>query len=191
MTFKSCFCNENSIGRWSRQPGPLRDAAGFTYQEFSNLEQPLALKDDPWKAGAENKVMYWAEFLMPDHAQAIAYYDHPFFGHWPAITRNQYGSGTLVYEGTFLSDTLQKHVLLDTLKSIGMTGPDHELPAPVHVKQGVNDYEKRVHFYLNYSSNVQTFNYPYSKGTDLFTGHELGSSAVHIAPWDLVIIEEQ
>jgi beta-galactosidase len=191
MTFKSGFCNENSMARWTRQPGPLRDAAGFTYQEFSNLEQPLALKGDPWKAGAENKVMYWAEFLMPDHAQPIAYYDHPFFGRWPAITRNQYGSGTLVYEGTFLSDTLQKHVILDMLKSIGMTGPDQELPVPVHAKQGMNELGKRVHFYLNYSSNVQTFKYAYGKGTDLLSGHEVGSAAVDIAPWDLVIVEEE
>jgi beta-galactosidase len=37
-------------------PGPLREAAGISYQEFSNLEHPLALKDDPLHAGADNKV---------------------------------------------------------------------------------------------------------------------------------------
>ena len=50
MTFKSGFTNENSAVRWERAPGPLRQAAGFNYQEFSNLEHPLALKDDPWHA---------------------------------------------------------------------------------------------------------------------------------------------
>ena len=116
MTFKSGFANENSAVRWVRAPGPLREAAGFSYQEFSNLEQPLALKGDPFHAGDENKVSYWAEFLMPEHAKALAWYDHPFFGRWPAITENQYGAGTLLYEGTYLSDTLQKHVLLEALK---------------------------------------------------------------------------
>ena len=72
MTFKSGFANENSAVRWVRAPGPLREAAGFSYQEFSNLEEPLALKGDPFHAGADNKVMYWAEFLMPDHARAHA-----------------------------------------------------------------------------------------------------------------------
>ena len=48
---------------------------------------------------------------MPEHAKAIAYYDHPFFGKWPAITENQFGSGTLLYEGTYLSDALQTAVL--------------------------------------------------------------------------------
>ena len=72
MTFKSGFANENSAVRWVRAPGPLREAAGFSYQEFSNLEHPLALKGDPFHAGKDNQVMYWAEFLMPDHAKALA-----------------------------------------------------------------------------------------------------------------------
>jgi hypothetical protein len=38
---------------------------------------------------------------MPEHAKPIAYYDHPFFGKWPAITENEFGSGTLLYEGYF------------------------------------------------------------------------------------------
>ena len=44
MTFKSGFANENSAVRWVTAPGPLREAAGFSYQEFSNLEKPLALE---------------------------------------------------------------------------------------------------------------------------------------------------
>ena len=113
MTFKSGFANENSAVRWVRAPGPLREAAGFSYQEFSNLEHPLALKDDPFhvRGGTNNQVSYWAEFLMPEHAKALAYYDHPFFGKWPAITENQFGTGTLLYEGTYLSAALQTAVL--------------------------------------------------------------------------------
>jgi beta-galactosidase len=44
---------------------------------------------------------------MPEHAKAIAWYDHPFLGRWPAITENEFGAGTLLYEGTYLSDKLQ------------------------------------------------------------------------------------
>ncbi len=192
MTFKSGFCNENSMVRWVRQPGPLREAAGFSYQEFSNLEKPLPLKGDPFKAADENKVMYWAEFLMPEHAQAIAYYDHPFFGRWPAITRNQYGSGTLTYEGTWLSDTLQKDVLLDVLKSADLVGPDQQLSGPVRVKHGVNALGKRIHYYLNYSSDPESFAYPYAAATDLLSGKDIANSAqVRLQPWDLAIIEER
>jgi beta-galactosidase len=191
MTFKSGFTNENSAVRWERAPGPLREAAGFNYQEFSNLEHPLALKGDPFHAGDDNKVSDWAEFLQLEHAEALAYYDHPFFGKWPAITRNHYGSGELVYEGTQLSDALQAKIVAESLKSAGLTGPDQQLPASVHVKHGSNREGKQLHYYLNYSSESQTFNYPYAAGQDLLTGTAITpNQSVTLRPWDLAIIEE-
>ena len=191
MTFKSGFANENSAVRWVRAPGPLREAAGFSYQEFSNLEKPLALKGDPYKAGADNKVSHWAEFLMPDHAKPIAFYDHPFFGKWPAITENSYGSGTLLYEGTYLSDALQTAVLRDTLQKLGLAGPDQQLPAAVHVQHGVNKMGKRIHYYFNYSGTEVKPNYAYGAGTNLLDGKATAKGAVlTIGPWDLAIVEE-
>jgi beta-galactosidase len=192
MTFKSGFTNENNAVRWVRAPGPLREAAGFSYQEFSNLEVPLALKDDPFHAGAENKVSYWAEFLMPDHAKALAYYDHPFFGQWPAITENQFGSGSLTYEGTYVTDTLQKSILLEVLKEAGLTGADQWLPGVVRVKHGVNGMGKKVHYYLNYSSDGQAVAYSYGAGTDLTSGAAVAAGRnIQLKAWDLAIIEEK
>jgi len=191
MTFKSGFANENSAVRWVRAPGPLREAAGFSYQEFSNLEKPLALKGDPYHAGADNKVSHWAEFLMPEHARPVAFYDHPFFGKWPAITENSYGSGTLLYEGTYLSDALQKAVLRDTLQKAGLTGPDQQQPASVHIQHGVNRTGKRVHYYFNYSANEVKANYSYGAGTNLLDGKAVAKGAVlTLAPWDLGVVEE-
>jgi beta-galactosidase len=192
MTFKSGFTNENSAVRWERAPGPLREAAGFSYQEFSNLEQPLALKGDPYQAGKENKVNSWAEFLLLDHAKPLAYYDHPFFGQWPAITRNSYGSGTLTYEGTQLSDGLQSKLVLDCLKEAGLASADQSLPAAIRVKHGVNRDGRRVHYYLNYSSTANTATYTYGAGADLLTGAAIGAGQqLEIKPWDLVIVEEK
>jgi beta-galactosidase len=191
MTFKSGFANENSAVRWVRAPGPLRAAAGFSYQEFSNLEHPLALKDDPFHAGSDNQVKYWAEFLMPEHAKSIAFYDHPFFGQWPAITENQYGTGTLLYEGTFLSDTLQTAILRGALERAGLTGPDQQLPASIHTTHGINRLGKRLHYYFNYSSAEATITYPYAAGTDLLDQKPVAKSAIlTLKPWDVAIIEE-
>ena len=192
MTFKSGFANENSAVRWIRAPGPLREAAGFSYQEFSNLEHPLALKGDPFHAGDKNHVSYWAEFLMPEHAKPLAYYDHPFFGRWPAITENQFGSGTLLYEGTYLSGELQTAVLKHALEQSGLTGPDQQLPAAVHVSQGVNRMGKRVHYYFNYSATELTASYAYGSGSNLLDGKMIGKGdSLTLAPWDLAIIEEK
>ena len=193
MTFKSGFTNENSAVRWVRAPGPLRQAAGFSYQEFSNLEHPLALKGDPFHLGdsSANQVRYWAEFLMPEHAKPIAYYDHPFFGKWPAITENDFGSGTLLYEGTFLSDALQTAVLKSVLSKLALTGTDQQLPATVHVQHGVNRLGKRLHYYFNYSGDEVRVSYAYRPGTNLLDGKPVSTSSdLALSPWDLAIIEE-
>jgi len=190
MTFKSGFANENSAVRSIMAPGPLREAAGFSYQEFSNLEKPLALKDDPLHSGEDNKVMYWAEFLKLEHAKPLAFYDHPFFGRWPAITRNEFGKGTLTYEGTFLSDGLQQKMVLDVLKDANLLDTAQALPPKVREKSGVNGAGKTLHYFLNYSSDHQTFTYNQKAGTDLLTGKKISpSQSVDLAPWDLAIVE--
>jgi beta-galactosidase len=192
MAFKSGFTNEFDTVRWTMAPGPLREAAGFHYQEFSNLKTPLALKDDPFKAGADNKVSDWAEMLVPEAAQPLAFYDHPFFGKYPAITRNRFGKGTLTYEGTMLTDKLQQQVLLDVIQLAGLAGPDQTLPPSVRVKHGVNRSGKTVHYYLNYSSDSQTLGYPYGAGSDLLTQAVIApTQQITLKPWDLVIIEEK
>jgi len=192
MAFKSGFTDEYNTVRWITMPGILREAAGFHYQEFSNLRQPLPLKDDPFHAGADNKVSDWAEMLTLDSAHAVAYYDHSFFGKYPAITLNHFGKGSLTYEGTVLSDALQSKLMLQVLQSAGITGPDQELPASVRVKHGTNHSGKTVHFFLNYSSDAQTLNYAYAPGTDLLSQAAVAhSQKVTVQPWDLLLIEEK
>lgn len=192
VSFKSGFTNEYNTVRWTMAPGPLREAAGFHYQEFSTLRQPLALKGDPFHAGTENKVSEWAEMLIPDTAEVLGYYDHPFFGKYPAITRNRFGKGMLTYEGTVLSDQLQEKLLLNVMELAGLTGPDQSLPSTVKVKHGTNRAGKMIHYYLNYSGDLQKITYPYGGGTDLLSGETVDRShEIVLMPWDLAIVEEK
>jgi beta-galactosidase len=192
VAFKSGFCNEFSTVRWEMAPGPLREAAGFHYQEFSSLRQPLGLKDDPFHAGGENKVSEWAEMLLLDTAKGLAYYDQPFFEKYPAITRNSFGKGTLTYEGTVLSDALQDRVMSNVLQLAGLTGPDQSLPANVRVKHGVNRKGKTLHYFLNYSSDPQAFTYSFGAGTNLLTQLAVAQGqSLKLKPWDTAIVEEK
>jgi beta-galactosidase len=128
---------------------------------------------------------------MPEHAKAVAFYDHPFFGKWAAITENSFGAGTLVYEGTYLSDALQKAVLREGLEKAGLTGPDQQLAAGVHVQHGLNRMGKRVHYYFNYSAAEVNANYTYGTGTNLLDGKAVAKGGVlTIGPWDVAIVEE-
>jgi len=192
LSFKSGFCNENSTVRWTMAPGPLREAAGFYYQEFSNLRSPLKLKGDPYGVGEENKVSAWAEYLIPEKAKPLAFYDHPVFGQYPAITLNSHGQGTVTYEGTYLSDKLQEMVVLEALKIAGVGLTDAVLPAVVKAKHATLRDGKAVHFYLNFSGSRQIFPYAYGEGTDLLSGEAAsGSQKIILGPWDAAIIKEK
>lgn len=44
----------------------------------------------------DNTLSEWAELIIPETAQPLAYYDHPFYGKYPAITSNRYGKGAAI-----------------------------------------------------------------------------------------------
>jgi beta-galactosidase len=192
LSFKSGFCNENSTVRWTLAPGPLREAAGFHYQEFSSLRSPLPLKGDPYGVGEENRVSTWAEWLIPESAKALAFYDHPIFGRYPAITMNSYGQGTVTYEGTVLSDKLQETVVLEALKIAGVGMTDALLPASVKAKHGTLKDGKAVHFYFNFSGEPRVFVYPYGQGTEMLSGEPVAASQkMLLGAWEPAIVKER
>jgi beta-galactosidase len=191
MTFKSGFCDENATVRWTRAPGPLREACGFSYQEFTNLRSPLPLKGDPFRVGKGNAVSLWAECLVTETARPLAFYDHPVFGAYPAVTRNAFGKGVLFYEGTFLSDALQEKVVAAALAEAAVEPAGASLPAGVKVKRAVLADGAAVQAYLNFSGATKEFVYRGPSGTDLLTGRPVvGSGKVVLGPWDLVIVCE-
>jgi beta-galactosidase len=192
MAFKSGFANEHSTVRWEMAPGPLRRAAGFRYQEFSTLAEPVALKGDPFGAGDANRVSVWAEMLIPESATPLAIYDHHFFGRYPAITQNRFGGGALTYEGTYLSDALQEKVIARVIEEAGLAGPERKLPAGVRLKTGTASSGKTMRFYLNYSREPQSFEYAYAGGQELLSGKPVaGNERLKLGPWDLAVIEEK
>ncbi|MGZ5556603.1 MAG: beta-galactosidase, partial [Candidatus Aminicenantales bacterium] len=189
MTFKSGFCDENSTVRWTPAPGPLREACGFRFQEFTNLKPPLKLRGDPFKAAEGNSVSVWAEYLLPETCRALAFYDHPVFGAYPAVTRNLFGKGTLTYEGTHVSDALQDKIVADCLAVAGIPLSDAGLPAGVKAKHGLLADGAAVHAYFNFSSVGREFVYGRESGRDILTGGAVASGArIVLAPWDLIIV---
>ena len=191
MAFKSGFTNQYSTIRAVMAPGPLRAAAGFHYQEFTNLAEQERLTPDPYAVGEQNKGSVWEEFLLPDTAEVVTSFDDPYW-HFPAITRNQFGSGTLTYEGTFLTGALQREVIRDALKRASLTGPDQNLPAEVKVRHGHNAQGKLLHFYLNFSGQERSVSYPYPDGSDLLTKAAVGQGqGLELKPWDLAIVAER
>jgi beta-galactosidase len=186
------FTNEFDTVRWTRMPGPLREACGFSYQEFSSLHEPLKLKGDPFAVGAEaNVVSTWADMILLDTARSLASYDHPFFGRYPALTRNAFGKGSVTYQGTILSDALQEKVMADVLTRAGVNAADAALPAKVRARQVVSREGKPIHFYLNYSGETQSFEYAHGASTDLLSDKPVGAKQkITLGPWDVAVVRE-
>lgn len=191
MQFKSGFCDENSMVRPVMAPGPLREVCGFFYQEFTNFSS-MALKGDPFGVGAQdNKVNTWAEYLICDKAEPLAFYDHPYFGEYPAITRNNYGEGGLLYEGCMVSDAIQEKIILNELDKLNLKTPDQDIRWPLITKSGRNDDNNLIRYYYNYSSEPREFVYPYEGGKELISGENVkNQQKLRISPWDVLLIEE-
>jgi beta-galactosidase len=191
MSVKSGFCDENSVVRHTKAPGPLREAGGFYYQEFSNVSS-LTLRDDPFKVGEEkNKAKDWVEFIIPETASPLAMYNDPFFGKYPAVTENKFGKGSFIYEGCLLTDEIQSKIISDKALETGLIDKDKQLTYPIVVKYGTNDQGKTIRYYLNYSNKEQSVVYNFTRGVDLFTNKILkkGDNFL-LKPWDLLIVEE-
>jgi beta-galactosidase len=191
MAFKSGFTDEHSTVRATIAPGPLRAAAGFHYQEFTSLVEPLQLTPDPYRAGAENRASVWQEFLISDTAEVIASADDTYW-RFPVLTRNRFGKGTLTYEAAVLTDTLQREVIREVINGAGLGGPDQLLPHAVRVRHGTDTRGRKLHYYFNFSGQEQAIAYPYPSGSDLLTGTKLQhGNTLSLRPWDLAIIAEQ
>ncbi|WP_373419272.1 beta-galactosidase [Pedobacter sp. V48] len=192
LNFKSGFADENSKIRDQVMPGALSEICGFTYNEFSSLRDRIPLKGDPFQVGDKNFVEQWAEFIVPTTAKTLAAYDHPFFGKYAAITRNEAGKGVVTYFGTVVSLEILKKVLRNSLDELKLIGADQNLPEKLKVKHAFDASGKAVHFYYNFSDNIMEFKYPYKTGKSIIDNTMVEKNGlIQFDPWDVMIIKEE
>jgi beta-galactosidase len=197
-TFKSGFSDENVKVRSTVQPGIINEVCGISYSQFT-IPNNVSLKSDPYKVGAENnKVHTWMELITPMvHPDAsgttnvLAYYNHPQWGKYAAITQNQFGKGSATYIGCMTSPVLTEKILEQTLKNADVWGIDQIINFPLITKSGINQLGKKVHYYFNYSANPSTFPYAHKSGKELLSNTAVSqNSGVALEAWGVKIIEE-
>lgn len=190
-TFKSGFADEHNKVRSVRQPGIISEACGIMYTEFT-VPEKVSLKDDPFHAGTQNYAEKWMELITPTTAKVLAWYDHPAWGRYAAVTRNNYGKGVATYIGCGTSSTITERILEDAVKGAGLWGKDQELKFPLITKSGTNQQGKAIHYYFNYSAEAKTFIYPYPRGIALLTDQNVAmQSQITLPAWGFQIVEEQ
>ena len=190
-SFKSGFANEHIKVRSSRQPGLISEACGISYNLFVEPKH-VGLRDDPFGVGEEhNQVHTWMELITPTTAEVLAWYDHPHWGEYAAITQNNYGKGKATYVGCYTSAAVIRKVLERVMKDAGVWGADQELAFPLIVKTGVNDQGHTIRYYFNYSDEPVSFKNPYSEGTELLSGDSIAAGQeIKLERWGVRIIEQ-
>ena len=192
MTFRSGFFDENFNAAPISMPHYLTEACGFSYQEFSNI-QSVPLKQNPFKlAPAENVATQYAELIMPRQAKVLAYYDHPFFGNYAAITQNLYGKGSITYIGTCVTDALLEALTLRVIEKAGLVSDNQKLHYPIVLKTGINQFGKTIRYFFNYSAMPVKVTYDFAKGNNLLTQASIQKGAQFtLKAWDVAIVEEE
>ncbi|PYY29470.1 beta-galactosidase [Paenibacillus illinoisensis] len=190
-SFKSGFANEHIKVRSTRQPGIISEACGISYNLFVEPKK-VSLRDDPFQVGEEqNQVHTWMELITPTTADVLAWYEHPHWGKYAAITENVYGKGKVTYVGCYTSSAVIRKVLERVMKEAGIWGADQELAFPLIVKTGMNDQGNTIRYYFNYSDQAVTFVNPRGKGMELLSGAVVaGEQSIELEPWGIRIIEQ-
>jgi beta-galactosidase len=191
-SFKSGFADQHVKVRTVTQPGIISAACGISYSMFVEPKH-VGLKDDPFHVGEQNNTIdTWMELITPTTAEVLAYYDHPHWGRYAAITKNRYGKGTATYIGCMTSAAIMRQVLEHAVKQAGLWSADQELSFPLITKSGINEQGKAVHYYFNYADHPGLITYPYSEGRELLTNTPVRSGqAQQLAAWGVMIIVEQ
>jgi beta-galactosidase len=191
-TFKSGFADETVKVRTIPQPGIISQACGIRYSVFVEPRN-VTLKDDPFQVGvAHNTVETWMELVTPEGAQALAWYDHPHWGQYAAVTQNRFGKGWAMYVACLPSAAIMTKILARAAQDAGCWGADQELAFPVITKSGKNAAGKRVHYYFNYAAAGETFPYPYPAGRELVSDEEIATGQeIELPAWGFVVIEER
>ncbi|MDV3253765.1 beta-galactosidase [Devosia sp. BK] len=183
-SFKTGFTNEHGAVRATRAPGPLRQAAGFSYQEFSSLEHPIALKGE-----LAGNAAHWAELLVLEGATALAHYDHKFFRQWAAVTTNSYGKGRFTYMGSWLDLAAQSALVRRVVGEAGITILDG-LPPTVRIRRATSNAGKPLIFLFNYGDDAVTLPVGAVTGRNMLTETALDSNqTLTIGGWDVLVAQ--
>ena len=188
-TFKTGFANENVKVSHEVQPHLLSKCLGVKYHQFT-FPKNVKLSGRIIGTSDACEVKTFMELLIPDSAEVLASYEHYNWKEYAAITKNHYGNGVAVYLGCMFSNSLLEKVLNAAMRDAMVEMAEEKFP--LIVRKGVNSSGKTVRYYLNYSAEEQTTSNRFSDGVELLSGSEIKNQGpIHIAPWDLRIVEEK
>jgi len=135
---RTAFADTEARPRPETAPPRLHEAAGVHYQEYENLVDDLPV------TGLRGHATRWAERLILDDAEPLAWFEHPGGERRPIVTTKPFGEGRVTYVGTVPDPVLAAAVHGEKAVWGG-------LPESVTALSAVNAAGERVWFVHNWS----------------------------------------
>jgi beta-galactosidase len=186
---RTAYADAQARARVAVAPPVLSAAAGVRYEEFSNLETPLRVTGTPrLPLSASAAGWGWADGLIPDGAEALATYEHPELGRFPAVTSAAAGAGRITYVGTVpnpvLARDLARSVVPHPVAEEWLT----EVTASVRISSGTIPDGRRVWFLFNWSSEAGTAIPPVSLRDAVSGQVEAAGLPLTLGAWDCRVL---
>ena len=175
-----CFFSDEHLKVYAdSQPHNFTDLTGGSYDEFT-VPSDIGFKG---KLDLTGKAHGFMEYYVPEGATVLASYDHKFLGRYAAVLRN----GNVTTVGCILDEHDTAVVLENALIDCGISIPEARFP--VTVKTGINKYEEKITFVLNYSGDSSE--YVLSEDcTDIITGSKIHEGdSITLPPWGYLICQ--
>ncbi|MFF7287542.1 beta-galactosidase [Streptomyces griseorubiginosus] len=183
------YADHEARARLTPAPGRLADAAGVSYDEFSNLHQEVPVRpapDSPLRLSESAVATHWIECLDPTDAEVLADYEHPHFGRWPAITTRAHGAGRVTTVGTAPGRELARALAEWLAPSASHAWQD--LPESVTATTGTSPDGRRVHIVHNWSWESARASVPVDL-SDVLDGTSVPAGTVlALGPWDVRVL---
>jgi beta-galactosidase len=180
VTYWSGIVDEHDHVWLGGYPGAFREVLGVHGEEFFPLRDgERVMLDDG--ASADQ----WTELLHLDGATAVSSYADGALAGVPAVTRNDFGSGTAWYVATRLDQASVARLLTRIVAEAGVEAVADTV-AGVEVVRRRSDAATYL-FVLNHTQEPATIP---AHGVDLLTG-EAVSGKLDIAAGDVAVIREQ
>jgi beta-galactosidase len=152
---RTAYADRLARARVSVAPDRLRESAGVHYDEYSNLESPVAVSSASLELGEDAFAAEWVDGLIIDDAEVVASYRHPRFKDFPVITTREHRAGRVTVVGTVPSRGLSAALMRWAVAS---RVADELAPAretPVTISSGSTSDGTRAWFIINWSGEEQ------------------------------------
>jgi beta-galactosidase len=200
LTVRTGYADDEGRIRAEVMPGRLARPAGVRYLEATNLAGAIPV----WAAGSLSAAAVgdgsrpgrphatgWVDCLVPDDAEALAWYVHPHLARWPAMTTHQHGRGRVTYVGTVPDRAFARAIAAWAAETSLPEDPWRHLPEPVTRAGALTAAGEPLHVLSNWGWEPQTIVLPAAACSLLTDQRHAAGDRLELGAWDLVVLVEE